>query len=83
MKVSREIAIYQKKDEKYIESFEIDLSVDKLVNILSVDTDEDPNVFMVYDINKEQYTQIQKIIPSLKEIDFDNGELFYECFQAE
>jgi hypothetical protein len=83
MKVSREIAIYQKEGEKYIESFEIDLSVDKLVNILNVDTDEDPNVYMVYDINKEQYLQIQKIIPSLKEIDFDNVELFYECFQAE
>ncbi len=83
MKVSREIAIYQKEGDKYIESFEIDLSVDELVNILNVNTDEDPNVYMVYDISKEQYSQIQKIIPKLKEIDFDNVELFYECFQAE
>lgn len=81
--IVREIAIYQKEGDKFIESFVIDLSVDKLINILNVDTDEDPNVYMVYDINKEQFLQLQNIIPNLKEIDFDNVELFYECFQTE
>ncbi|MFV8324857.1 hypothetical protein [Flavobacterium sp. ZS1P14] len=83
MLVTREIAIYQKDGDKHIESFEIDLSIDELVSILNVDTNEDPNVYMVYEINNEQYSQIQKIIPSLKEIDFDNVELFCECFQTE
>lgn len=83
MKVIREIAIYQKDGDKFIESFEIDFSVDELIKILHVDIEEDPNVYKVYDLNKEQYSQILKIVPNLKEIDFDNFELFYECFQVE
>ena len=80
--VVREIAIYQKEGDKHIESFEIDLSVEKLINILNVDTDKDPNVYMVYAINKAQFLQLQKLIPNLKEINFENVELFYECFQT-
>jgi hypothetical protein len=81
MKVSREIAIYQKNSDKYIESFKINLSVVELVNILNVDTNEDPDVYMIYNISKKQYLQITKINPILKEIDFENVELFYECFE--
>lgn len=83
MKVTREIAVYQKNGDKYFESFEIDLLVDELVNILNVNTNEDPNVYMVYNINKEQYSKFQKLIPILKEIDFDDVELSYECFQVD
>ena len=81
MKLSRQIAIYQKEGDKFIESFEIDLSVSELINILNVNTNEDPEVCMVYSINKEQYSKIQKKVPALKEIDFDSVDLFYECFQ--
>ncbi|RXR21479.1 DUF7683 domain-containing protein [Flavobacterium stagni] len=80
--IVREIAIYQKEGDKYIKSFEIDLSAEKLINILNVDTDKDPNVYMVYAINKAQFLQLQKLIPNLKEINFENVELFYECFQT-
>lgn len=83
MIVSREIALYQKKDDSYIESFEIDLSINELVSILNVDVLVDPDVYMIYQINKEQYSKIHKLIPNLKEIDFNKVDLFYECSQID
>jgi len=82
MEVKREIAVYQKKGDKFIESFKIDISANILINILKVDAEDDPNVYLLYTIDKEQYSEFQKLIPTLKNIDFNDVELFYECFQV-
>ncbi|RZK51457.1 MAG: hypothetical protein EOO87_17625, partial [Pedobacter sp.] len=76
MAVNREIVVYQKQDDKFVESFEIDLSIDLLIEILNVDIQEDPDVYMVYQIDKNQYLKFQKLIPNLKELDFSNIDLF-------
>lgn len=81
MKLIREIVVYQKQGDKLIESFEIDLSVDELIDILNVNKLEDPEVYMVYKINQDQYSKFKYKMSNLKEIDFNNFEIFYECYK--
>jgi hypothetical protein len=82
MTVRREIVVYQKEGDKFIEKVEIDVSIDFLIGILDVNIEEDPNVYMIYKIDEEQYSKFQKLIPDLKVRDFNDIDLFCECFQV-
>ncbi len=82
MKLKREIAIYQKDGDKYIDSFEINLPIEKLVNILNVDLEDDPEIYNVYEIDENQYLQLKELVPELSKINFHKVAMFYECCQV-
>jgi hypothetical protein len=81
MNVSREIAFYEKTGETHIESFPINIPLTKLISILDVDIEDDPEVYKIYEINEKQFLELQKFVPELKRIDFENIDVFYECFE--
>jgi len=82
MEFMREIGIYQKDGAKLIGSVPIDIAKTKLIEIFSIDTEEDPNALKVYNISEEQYLQLSVLVPALLSYKFDNVEMFCESFQA-
>lgn len=81
MKIIREIAFYEKTGETHIESFSINIPLAKLISILDVDIEDDPEVYKIYEINENQFLELQKFVPELKRIDFEKIDVFYECFK--
>ncbi len=81
MKISREIGVYQKQGEEFLDSFPINLPEKELIRILNVFTEDDPNLYKIYPINEGQYLDILALIPELPNYDFNEVEIFYECHQ--
>ncbi|WP_431243916.1 DUF7683 domain-containing protein [Flavobacterium sp. P21] len=79
MNVLREIVIYQKEGDKFIDSVEINLSSEKLIEILNVDIEDDPEIYLVYEINNEQFLKLLELAPELSNINFDEVAIYYEC----
>lgn len=82
MEFIREIGIYQKESEKMIDSISINIDTAKLIEIFNVDLNDDPNVFKIYNIDKKQYLEISKLVPEILKFNFEDVEMFYECFQS-
>lgn len=82
MILSREIAFYQKKGSAQINSIVINIPVEKLIDILNVDIEDDSNLYKIYEINKNQYVKLKELIPQLLEIDFRKVAVYYECRQV-
>ena len=81
MKLIREISVYEKDNDKYLNSFSVNLSLEKMINLLDIDLDNDPAVYDVYKINKSQFNYLKEFIPELLLLNFNEVELFYECCQ--
>ncbi|RED25389.1 hypothetical protein BD847_2140 [Flavobacterium cutihirudinis] len=79
MNIVREIVAYQKEGDKFIDSVEIDLSIEKLIEILNVNIEDDPGVYLVYEIDKKQFFKLLELAPELSKINFDEGAIYYEC----
>ena len=82
MTIVREIAIYQIEGDSFIDSFEINLAIEKLIEILDVDIEDDPELYKVYEINKKKYLQLIEFVPKLSKINFDQVSVYYECYQV-
>lgn len=81
MNVIREIAIYQKDGDKQIDSFKINLSIDDLIYLLDIDRMDDPNAYKQYEITYKQYLELIRLVPKLSKFNFNEGTIFYECYQ--
>jgi hypothetical protein len=81
MKVTREISVYEKDGDKYLNSCQINLSLEKMIDILNIDLEKDPEVYDVYKINLKQYIYLKEFIPELLVLNFNKVEIFYECHQ--
>ena len=81
MNVTREIVIYQKDGDNQIDSFEINLSVEDLIDILNIDANDDPNVYKVYQATYNQYLKLIQLVTELPKYHFDQNDIFYECYQ--
>jgi len=82
MDVQREILIFKKEKEILFDSFLIFLTPEKLIEILHVNVDDDPLVYKIYEIDRDQYKIFCKYVPELSNYDFDDVDIFYECFQV-
>ncbi|WDO13633.1 hypothetical protein MH928_02770 [Flavobacterium sp. WW92] len=81
MNVSREIVIYQKDGDNQIDSFEINLSVEDLIDILNIDANDDLNIYKVYQVTYNQYLKLIQLVTELSKYHFDQNDIFYECYQ--
>lgn len=81
-KVIRELALYERIGDKYIESYELDLSLNQLIELFNIDINIDPNVYMIYEINIEQFEKLIKIKSELRQLDFNKFHIYYECSQG-
>ena len=82
MILSREIAFYQKKGSAQINSFVINVPIEKLIDILNIDIEDDSNLYKIYEINKNQYVKLKELIPQLLKVDFRKVAVYYECRQV-
>lgn len=82
MTVSREIGIYQKDGDELIDNFQINLSINRLIEIFNIDIEDDPNVYKEYDINENEYLQLKELVPELSKYDFNHVFMSYECYQV-
>lgn len=80
MKLKRVIAIYEKQGDKFLYDYSInDVEIEKLKAIISAN-ENDPDLFDVYFIGEKEFSELVNFIPQLKELDFEQVELFYECY---
>jgi hypothetical protein len=80
MKLKRVIAIYEKQGDKFLYDYSInDVEIEKLKAIISAN-ENDPDLFDVYVIGEKECSELVNFIPQLKELDFEQVELFYECY---
>jgi hypothetical protein len=82
MKVIRKLALYNRLEEKYIKSFEVKLPLDDLIELLCINIEIDPNVYMFYEVGYEQYVKFSVSIPELVDFKFEDCSIYYECFQG-
>ena len=82
MKVKRVISVYNLLDDKLIREIDLgNIQVSLLSKILT-SNDEDPNFYMIYKLNKEQFLNFIRFAPLLSTITFDsNVEIYLESYQ--
>jgi hypothetical protein len=77
--IIREICVYERQGNAFVYAFEIRLNADQLAVIFAVDKEDDPEVYKIYFVTAEIYSELKKADSSLKEIDFNTYALAYEC----
>lgn len=82
MNVSREIGIYQKNGDKLLANFQINISLNKLIEIFEIDSNDDPEMFKEYNIDYHIYLQLKELVPELLKFDFNDVFMSYECYQV-
>jgi hypothetical protein len=82
MKIKRLISVYSIRNDNLIKECDIsNIQVDTLNEILP-HNEEDPNFYMVYKLNKEQFEDFRSLIPLLSTIDFDGDiEIYLETYR--
>jgi hypothetical protein len=80
MKLRRVISVYEKEGEKFLSEYSLnDVPIERLKEIIAV-KDDDPELFDVHPIGEKERYMLAFLVPQLKELDFNQVELFYECF---
>jgi len=81
MKVKRAICVYSTINDKLIDEYSIDnIPVIELREILNADKD-DVDVYKVYPVSKEQLQKLINFVPELSKIEFEDIELYADCYQ--
>lgn len=79
MKVNRVIGVYERTSDKHIKDVSLnEVSIDRLKEIMNPSVD-DPDLYMIYKINIQQYQLLVNLVPLLSDENFDNSDMYYEC----
>lgn len=82
MNVTRYISVYERVGDKLLQEFNVDIiPFEKLKETVTAN-DDDPELYHNYKMSFNQLEQFSKYIPSLLPIDFDNVDVWLECYQA-
>jgi hypothetical protein len=80
MELRRVISVYEKKGEKFLFEYSLnDVPLDRIKAIITV-KDDDAELYDVYSLGEKELSELACLVPQLKELDFNQVELFYECF---
>lgn len=81
MKVDRVITFFEKHGDKFIDEVSIDnITIADLEKIIGI-FEDDPNLYKVYKLSKDQYLLfLEKLPDKLSEFNFDNYDVFCECY---
>lgn len=74
--IERTIAYYEKKGEKFINEYVIDIDLDTLRELWETYTD-DPMYYMIYPVSEAQKERIERILG--QQLDFENYDYYLEC----
>lgn len=82
MKIKRLISVYSIRNDNLIKEFDIgNIQVDT-INAILPHNEEDPNFYMVYKLNKEQFENFRGLVPLLFTIDFNSDiEIYLETYR--
>ena len=80
--MTRVITVYEKNGEKLLSEYSIEgVPLEQIQRIIKA-SENDPDLFQIYPLGQSELLAFSSYIPKLKEIDFANVELFYECFST-
>ena len=81
MNLSREICIYEKFGDALIESYQIDISLDKIIEIFGINIKNDPCAYNVYEVQGTEYEYLKLYLPEIIKYNIRDFAIYYECYQ--
>ena len=79
MSVRRVLSFYDMNSDELADEIDLSVPIETLKTIIVAD-DDDPALYGVYPLDRNQFLEFQKLIPMLSHYDFKIFYIYYECF---